>query len=504
MSESPSASASTPAAGNLSSGATKTIRAVALAVLLRFERNKKQEQRLKADSLIADQLRGAAFEISSADRRFLQALVLGTLRQQAFLDAWIEALSGRSLKQIEPVVRVLLRLGLFQLHALNQVPAYAAIDTTVQLTRSQTRNARTVKFVNAILRQAQRQQEAGDLPGASETDPVRRLVWRYAWPESWTRLLLQSYSFDQVEAMARATQHVGMESSSPVPPLVEAATNGTLATESLPQDPVSLASVSTGALAIRINTLKTTPEAYQQALHDANVSFQRLPDGPPEGLLLTRMTGSVRDLPGYAEGWFYVQDAASMWVGRLVDPQPGEAILDMCAAPGSKTSHMAALAQNKAFITALDPVERRIALLHENIARLGLENVTVVQADALTFTLPVEHGSGYDKVLVDAPCSGSGTLRRHPEILRQLASSYTRGILEGLIAQQLALLEKALAGLKPGGILIYSTCSILPLENAAVIQTLRQRHPELTLLFEEQRLIQPHEDGFYAAMLRVP
>jgi 16S rRNA (cytosine967-C5)-methyltransferase len=496
VSKSPSGSASTTVA-------TKNIRAVALAVLLRFERNKKQEQRLKADSLIADQLRDTEGEISPTDRRFLHALVLGTLRQQAFLDAWIEVLSGRSLKQLEPVVRVLLRLGLFQLHALHQVPAYAAIDTTVQLTRSQTRNPRTVKFVNAILRQAQRQQEAGDLLGKSETDPVLRLVWRYAWPEAWTRLLLQSYSVEQVEAMAQASQHVEVETPSAAS-LSEVSTDDLLTAELLPQDSVPPVPVFTGALAIRVNTLKTTPEAYQQALRNGNVSFQPLPDGPGEGLLLTRMPGSVRDLPGYAEGWFYVQDAASMWVGRLVDPQPGEMILDMCAAPGSKTSHMAALAQNRALITALDPVERRVALLHENIARLGLENITVVQADALMFVLPVEYGSGYDKVLVDAPCSGSGTLRRHPEILRQLASSHTATILESLIAQQLALLEKALTCLKPGGILIYSTCSILPPENAAVIQTLRQRHPELTLLFEKQRLIQPHADGFYAAMLRMP
>ena len=440
----------------------QAIRRLAMAVLLRFERNRKSEQRLKADALIAEQIQSASLEVSAVDRRFLQALVLGALRQQVRLDAWIEALSGRPLKQLEPVVKVLLRLGLFQLGDLDQVPAYAAIDTTVRLARQQTRNARTVKFVNAVLREAQRQCEADNLPDKQETDPIRRFLWRFAWPEAWTRLLLQSYSLEQVEAMAQASQ------KSPT-------------------------------LSIRINTLKITLEAYRNALIEAGIDSKSLPNGPLEGLLLASWPGSIRELPGYAEGWFYVQDAASMWVARLVNPQPGERILDMCAAPGSKTSHMAALAQNRVRITALDPAMRRVALLHENIMRLGLENIEVIQTDALDYLLPLESISeGYDKILVDAPCSGSGTVRRHPEILQHLAPPQN---LEALATQQLALLEKALTCLKSGGLLIYSTCSILPQENCEVIQMLQQRHPSLTLIFEEQRLIQPHSDGFYAAIL---
>jgi 16S rRNA (cytosine967-C5)-methyltransferase len=474
------------------------VRALALDILLRFEQS--GSHRLKADKLIEDALGGedslgsdrlpgrgpvpVSDPASDQDRRFLHALVLGTLRWQARLDAWIVRLSGRPLKRIEPVVRVLLRLGLFQLSELQQVPDYAAIDTTVTLARRRTRSARTVKFVNAVLRQAQRSL-AGENPAGlpvpslpslgdvAESGDVlaKRLLWETAWPEGWTQTLLRSYKPGEVRAMAQAAR---------TPP----------------------------PLSIRINTLKIAPEAYRHVLETAGIAFHAVPYGPPEALLLPAWPGSVRDLPGYGDGWFYVQDLASMWVARLVNPQPGERILDLCAAPGSKTGHMAALANNRALITALEPAPARVALLRENIARLGLQNVTVIQTDALAFRPgnPLsggidgkggESGEGYDKVLVDAPCSGSGTLRRHPEILRHL----TPPRLETFTARQLALAEKGLSCLKPGGMLIYSTCSILPEENRDLVRVLLSRYPKSALSFEEQRRITETSDGFYAAIL---
>lgn len=452
---------------NKASKAVEPIRALALDILLRFEQG--GSHRLKADKLIEERL---AAKNSDTNRRFLYALVLGTLRRQARLDAWITRLSGRPLKRLEPMVCVLLRLGLFQLSEMRQVPAYAAIDTTVTLARQRMRSVRTVKFVNAILRQAQRLLDSEDpasfpvsgfLPenaAESGNNLPQRLLWEAAWPEEWSRALLRYYTSEETLAMAHASQ---------TPP----------------------------PLSIRINTLKITPDVFRQALNANGIDTHPLPGGPPEALLLPAWSGSVRELPGYCDGWFYVQDSTSMWVSRLVDPQPGESILDLCAAPGSKTSHMAALANNQALITALEPASERIALLRENSERLGLQNITIIQTDALAFN--ASQDALYDKVLVDAPCSGSGTLRRHPEILRHLAPPR----LETFISQQLALTEKGLSCLKPQGMLIYSTCSILPPENRELIRTVLQRHPEYSLIFEEQRLTTETADGFYAAILAV-
>jgi 16S rRNA (cytosine967-C5)-methyltransferase len=479
------------------------IRSLAFETLLRFEKG--GADRLKADQLIQAAVNASKNPLSATERGFLQALVMGTLRHWYRLEVWIQALAGRRLKQIEPSVRVLLRMGLFQLYGLHQVPAYAAINTTVELAKQQKKvSPRTIKFINAILREGQRRLEAGSfiLPleptgvtadGLASEKPENRkrletlakqesadlpayLLNAYGWPDFWTHLLRKQYDPIAMLRMAEISQ-------TPAP------------------------------LVLRVNTLKLSVAAYLDKLQLADIKAQPLGGELPEGLVLEGLSGSIRELPGYAEGWFYVQDASSMWVSRLLDPQPGEAILDLCAAPGSKTTHMAALSQNQAVITAIDPKKERLALLEENILRLGAAQITLLQVDGLAFeglaSLDKSAESGqtpaqsddaplYDKVLVDAPCSGSGTIRRHPEILLHMRK-FTPAI---FVKQQSALLEKGFSFLRDGGLLVYSTCSLLQTENQAVVQRLLAKHPDARLESEEQRQITETADGFYAARIR--
>ena len=434
-------------------------RKLALEVLLRFE--KSGAERLKADSLIQDALARGQANLTEQDRGFVYALCMGTLRHWLRLDEWIKLLTGRPLKNITPPVRVMLRLGLFQLYGLSHVPAYAAINTTVELAKAQKQAPKTVKFINAVLREAQRRLEAGgfEIPPV-EADLPRYLLLTSGWPEVWTRQLLERYTQQEILQMAEVSQV-----------------------------PVSLS--------IRVNTLKIQPDAYLALLKQAAIEATQASD-LPESILISGLSGSPRQLPGYEEGLFYVQDSSSMWVSHLLAPQPGESVLDLCAAPGSKTTHMAALMQNQGAISAIEPKKDRLALLTENIDRLGVGNVTCLQADGLTFEPPV---TLYDKVLVDAPCSGSGTLRRHPEILLHLKKLN----LDAYRKQQLSLLQKGFACLKPGGAMVYSTCSILKAENHDVVAQLLATCPDAALEKEEQRLINENADGFYAArILKMP
>ncbi len=456
-------------------------RVIAYQILFRFEKNK--GIRLKADRLLQAAI--ADETLTPQERAFTHALVMGTLRHWFRLDAWLLRLTGRPLKALQPAVRVLLRMGLFQLYGLHQVPAYAAIDSTVGLAKQQKLSLKTARFINAVLRQAQREQDSPEgIPFAPVEELANHLRDRYGWPLQWTERLIARFSSEELLAMAQA-------GDTPAP------------------------------LTVRVNTLKISMPDFQKALTEADVVFSVIdePQLREEALLLPERSGSIQNLPGYKEGWFYVQDPASMWVAHIVDPQAGEAILDLCAAPGSKTTHIAALANNAAHITALDSKKERMNLLSENLDRLGVTNVQCITRDALTLdenetilaiiddltetredtvaaiSLSLE---SFDKVLVDAPCSGSGTFRRHPEILLQLATGKAASHHD----VQLALLKKGWDYLKPGGALVYSTCSILQDENQQVVADFLKSHAEAKLETEAQRLLSTTSDGFYAARLR--
>lgn len=432
---------------------TNTPRDAAVSLLLRFE--KTRAKRLKADSLISDTLGGVGRAWSPEDRALFTTLVYGVLRWWPRLDFYMIELSRFPLAKLDPQVRTLLRLGFFQLVFLDGVPDYAAINSTVELARSRKLSTKTIAFLNATLRgfQRRRQEEGFKIP-VFETDPAMHLSLEYALPMWFARRLLEQYGPDEALAMARLMK---------VPP----------------------------PLALRVNTLKTTPQAFTMQLEAGGIPYHKT--DLPEVLVLVGFHGSPQGLPGYNEGWFYVQDPSSAQVAHWVNPQAGERILDLCAAPGSKTTHMAALAPDSR-IVAVEPVAARVATLRQNLARLGVSNVEVVESCAEDYRAD----NLYDRVLVDAPCSGLGTVRKHPEILIQMVEKD----IATYPAQQIALLKCGSALLKPGGVLVYSTCSLEREENQQVLQAMLAENPYLMLEEESRRAISPDADGFYLARLR--
>lgn len=437
-------------------------RHVALRILERFEK-KHRPGHLKADRLIHEALEKQSRSKTTrqvwkdSDRRLLTALVYGVLRHWFLLEAVVGTLSRFPLNKIQPRVRALLRLGLFQMRFLDDVPDYAAIDTTVALARQLKVSSKTVRFINGLLREYQRRHEALPFPDPVD-DPEGYLATEGALPRWFARRLLTQYPTEEVLAMAAMNN---------IPP----------------------------PLTLRVNTLKITVEEYARRLSEAGIVFHPAEE-VPEALVLEGFYGSPAKLPGFEEGQFYVQDVSSMLVSHWLEPQPGETIVDLCAAPGSKSTHLAALMHNRGQIFAIDPAPRRLTMFRQNLERLGVTMVTVSEEEAEDFRFP--EGESADRVLVDAPCSGLGTARKHPEILLQVRESD----LKTYPPLQKQLVKKGLSLLKPGGVLVYSTCSLEESENAAVIQTILQSHPHVALEAESQRLITFDSDGFYIARLR--
>ncbi len=435
------------------------VRKLAYEILLRFERRSPGD-RLKADALIQQGVQRHP-GLDERDRAFLTALVMGTLRRWLALDYAVESLAARPLKKLKPEVRVLLRLGLFQLWGLSQVPDHAALHATVDVARRVLPKAfrePSLRLINAVLRAAQRTEPP--LPPPRAEDPVGFLSLHAALPAWWIARLMAHYGPQQACLVAEACL-------SPPP------------------------------CQVRVNTLRLEPAAYQEHLAAQGIASQ-VPDlDVPEVLLLPDFSGDPRRLPGFEAGECYPQNLSSARVARLLAPRPGERILDLCAAPGSKTTHMAALMQNTGFILAVEPQVERVRRLEENLARLQVTNVRVLQANGLE--LPSEEAN-FDRVLVDAPCSGSGTMRRNPEIALQLSLD----ALPDFENTQQALLAAGYARLKPGGLLAYSTCSMEPEENGSLIRAFLGQTPEARLEGEYQQLLGPVADGFYIALIRKP
>ncbi|NJO70844.1 MAG: 16S rRNA (cytosine(967)-C(5))-methyltransferase RsmB [Oscillatoriales cyanobacterium RM1_1_9] len=224
------------------------------------------------------------------------------------------------------------------------------------------------------------------------------------------------------------------------------------------------------AIDLRINPLKTTLETVETAFQGAGITTQRIPH-LASSLRLSGSLGEIQKLPGYPQGWWTIQDSSAQWVSLLLDPQPGELIIDACAAPGGKTAHIAELTQDQAIIFAFDKAQSRLKKLRQNLERLQLTSVQIETADILT--IQAEKPTA-DKVLLDAPCSGLGTLHRRADgRWRQTPEN----ILE-LAQLQLKLLEKVATWVKPGGSMVYATCTVHPTENEGVIQAFLQQNSQ--------------------------
>lgn len=443
-------------------------RQAAFDVLVVAEENRRRRN-LKLDELM-NRFRGHYTERYGSqwgrqEQTLFHALCTGTVRHWWQLEGLLVHFLQRDLRRVTPQVRAILRLGLFQLMFLSEIPEYAAVHATVQVAQQRKLSKKTVGLINAVLRNYGRQKAANELPAKDLTsDPYGYFISEGALPNWLARHLLDHYPANELAELCKAQQ-------TPVP------------------------------ISLRANTLKATATHVQQQFLAAGITCHAV-TGLPEMLILDGFVGSPNQLPGFAEGHIYVQDISSARVAPFLDMKPGQTVIDLCAAPGSKTTHLAALMENTGSIIALDRKPKRLAVLEENCQRLGVTNVMAKEADSATVSLQdLGLTEPADAVLVDAPCSGLGTLRKHPEILLNLREKD----MEAFPPKQLALLANAAKLVKPGGTVVYSTCSISPTENQAVTQAFLACHPDFNLREENTYLTYAdgttHWDGFYMAKL---
>lgn len=317
-----------------------------------------------ADVALDRVLRGA--DLTAPDRRLMTELVYGSVRRQRSLDALIDQLGKKKAYQQPPDLRTILHLGLYQLRYLNQIPDAAAVNSTVELAKENGFSGLT-GFVNGLLRQYIRLAQSADRLQLPE-DPVERLGILHSYPNWIVEVWLEQLGLAETEQLC----------------------------EWLNQPP---------AIDLRVNTLRNSIETVEAVMQSAGVSVSRV-SHLPQALRLTGSTGSIQNLPGFSEGWWTVQDSSAQLVGHLLDPQPGEVVIDACAAPGGKTTHIAELMGDKGTVWACDRTASRLKKLKENVARLQLQSIQICVGDSRN--LPQFKNSA-DRVLLDVPCSGLGT-----------------------------------------------------------------------------------------------
>ncbi|MBK6315567.1 MAG: 16S rRNA (cytosine(967)-C(5))-methyltransferase RsmB [Blastocatellia bacterium] len=371
-------------------------------------------------------------DLSPEDRRLVQELVLGVLRWRGELDYVINAKTNRPAEKLDAPLRVALWLGLYQLRHLERVPEHAAVNESVELVKN-SRAWRGASLVNAALRAETRERTAA--PEDRVKQPANRLAIGLSHPKWLLERWIERLGLDEATNLARANNE-----HAPV--------------------------------ALRINPLRAPSLArVLEELSAIGVDVRKSEIAPGAFVVSGgHLTPSAR---GIREGWVYVQDEASQLIAYLVGARAGERVLDIGAAPGGKTSALAASMGNTGRIVAVDVYPSRLATLNATCHRLAANNVSPVAADA-AFGLPFEHSVTFDRVLVDAPCSGTGTLRRNPEIKWRLAAVD----LERFAGLQSALLDTASGRVRAGGRLVYSTCSVEPEEDEAVAAAFLAAHPE--------------------------
>lgn len=398
------------------------VRELALRILHRFD---------TAGVYVRDTLDAALRHsgLDSRDRALATELVNGTLRWRGRIDWVLQQAVRRDLETLTPWIRNILRLGVYQILLLDRVPAAAATHEAVELAKRYGHPG-TARLTNAVLRTVIRQQATLRYPTA-DGDPIAHLMVVYSYPRWIAERWLGRYGLNGAIALCQA--------GNTSPPVV-----------------------------VRTNRLRTETATLRSSLCAAGLQVE--PGRYLDDSLIVRDTGDMTTLEAFARGWFQVQDESAGLAVRLLDPQEGETILDLCCAPGGKATDIADRMRNRGLIVGVDLKLSGLRRLRDHCERLGITIVRPVVADGRRWDVR----GRVDRVLVDAPCSGLGTIARRAE----LRWRRTLDDLAALQGTQLALLEQAAYLVKPGGVIVYSTCTIEPDENEAVIMAFCARHPE--------------------------
>ncbi len=401
------------------------VRETAMKVLLAVHENGAY-----ANIALAEALRKA--RLNEMDRRFATELVYGAVKAGGTLDWIVRRYTNRPLRKMTPYVRSILRLGIFQLFFLDRVPPSAVCNESTELAKKYG-HAGTGKFVNAVLRAAARD------PGkarVSEDDESAYLAIQFQHPKWLVSRWLKMFGREETEQLCVFDN-------------------------------------AAAVLSLRTNLLRITRDELVERLRMEGAKVV-LSKWAPEGILCPTHA-SLNDSASLREGLFQVQDESSMQVAHVLGPQPGEFVIDMCSAPGGKTTHLAERMKNQGRILALDIYDTKLARVEENAKRLGISIIETKRLDARAA------GDAYpqkaDRVLADVPCSGLGVLRRRPDARWRK----TEEEIMKLPMLQSEILESAARAVKPGGVLVYSTCTIEPAENEEVVRSFLRSHAEFSL-----------------------
>ena len=407
----------------------KKPRAICLDILNRIE-----GADLHPDRLLTDSFKRYRY-LTSLDRSFLTELTYGVFRWRGKLDWVIRQFSKIPLEKIELETLNILRLGLYQILFLSRTPASAAVNESVELAK-RIRGKGGAGFVNALLRSSIRQKDEIHYPDIAEEAALHIAI-------------NQSHPLWLVE---RWVKEMGVEETLKICTFNNRISSLTLRTNTLKMNRKDLLEK------LRQKELEPFPTTYSE-------EGIALKDPPP-----------TSELPSIKEGLYIIQDEASQLVTAVLDPKPGERILDGCAAPGGKTTHIAQKMENQGEIYALDLSQGKLDLIEEMCQRSGIKIVKIIKGDAAQ-PLPILRGLKFDRVLADVPCSGFGTLRRNPDLKWRRGE----GDIKRLSELQFSILKNLSVYVKEGGVLIYSTCTIFHEENEDVVEKFLEGHPEFQL-----------------------
>lgn len=408
----------------------KDPRHIALNVLVLWHRT---------DSTLDQSLERFSREItalSKNDRSLCNALIFGVLRQRNAIDWTLGAFSNMPVEKIHTKPLYLLRIALFQLIYMDRVPAFAVINTTVDLAKKLA-DKKTAGFINAVLRTAAEKASTAPLPDA-KTDAAKFISIRYSLPLWLAKKWKKAFGFD---ATCSLCQQIN----------------------TIPQ------------ITLRTNTLKGDRPSLAAALSE-NAKNIQLTDYAAQGISFTNPSVPIQELDAFKLGLFQIQDEAAQVVTEFFAPQPGETVLDACAGLGGKTGHIAQLMENRGTLIAADVDQRKLESLESDAARLGIHIIQTRTIDVLKSSIK-DFDAYFDRVLIDAPCTGLGVMRRNPDTRWKRS----RKDIERLAGRQKKMLNAAANLVKPGGILVYAVCSCEQEENDAVIHAFLNKRKDFSI-----------------------
>ncbi len=400
------------------------VRGLAVKILNRVERTDSYLERL-----LDNEMRDS--DLTGPDKALLYEIVHGVVRWMGRLDWVLNGFYKGQFSKAIPNLKNGLRVALYQIMFLDRVPDFAVVNEAVEFVKK-LQGQKPADLTNAILRNIIRSKNGIRYPDPEEDLPGYLAAF-YSHPSWMVKRYLARFGREATEKLLSSNNEKPF-------------------------------------LTLKINALKTNPEEFKQLLNKVNLRFK---SGRylPEFFKLQNLT-NITAWEYYANGYFNIQDESAGLACRLLDAVPGMRVLDMCAAPGGKTAYIAGLMHDEGEIIAIDRFEARLRIMERNTQRLGIKSIKLIEQDALEYD-----DTGFDRVLADVPCSGTGTLCKKPDI------KWKKDLLDirRMTELQYKLLEKAASLAKPGGVVVYSTCSIEPEENGDIVNKFLSGHPEFSL-----------------------